>query len=341
MRIKHSALPAHLGKQLAPLYHLFGAEQLLIEESLDQIRAAARKRDFTERIRHTLEPGFDWNQALAGAREMSLFAGKKIIEVRMPGGRPGDAGAKALTRYAAQPPSDDCMLLLVGGTADRNVQKSKWFAAVEAAGVAVECPAIQLAQLPQWVARRMSARNLQFDEAAAARLAHLLEGNLLAAAQAIDLLALLSPHAMVTCDAVENAITDHARFNVFAFSDACLAGSAHRCTRILQSLRREQAEPVLILWALAKETRALCFLSAGLARGENQQGLFKRHGVWSSRAGAVGAALRRLSAPQCENLLRRLARADLMLKGRAPLQRRDIWEEIESIGLRMCGLAIP
>ncbi|MGR3912971.1 MAG: DNA polymerase III subunit delta, partial [Gammaproteobacteria bacterium] len=322
-------------------YHLFGAEQLLLEEALDQIRSAARERGFDERIRHMLEPGFDWNQALAGARAMSLFAEKKIIEVRMPGGKPGEAGAKALTRYAAEPPADDCIVLLVGGAADRNSQKAKWFAAVEAAGVAVECAPIPLAQLPQWIARRMSARNLQFDEAAAARLGHLIEGNLLAAAQAIDLLALLSPRAMITAEAVENAVTDHARFNVFAFADACLSGSAQRCTRILQSLRREQAEPILILWALAKEVRALCHLSAGLARGENQPGLFKRHGVWSSRAGAVGAALRRLSAPQCENLLRQLARADLMLKGRAPMRRRDMWEEIEIIGLRMCGLRIP
>ncbi|MDA7968891.1 MAG: DNA polymerase III subunit delta [Gammaproteobacteria bacterium] len=341
MRIQHNQLPAHLGKQLAPLYHLFGAEQLLIEEALDQIRARAREVGFTERIRHTLEPGFDWNEALAGARAMSLFAEKKIIEVRMPAGRPGEAGAKALVRHAAETPSDDCVLLLAGGAADRATQKTKWFTAVEAAGVAVECAAIPPAHLPEWVSRRMASRGLQCERDAAARLAQLVEGNLLAAAQAVDLLALLSPKEAVTCDAVESAVADHARFNVFAFADACLAGSAPRCTRILQSLRREQAEPTLILWALAREARTLCQLSAGLARGGNRQGLFKRHGVWSSRAGAVGAALDRLSAPQCENLLRRLARADLMLKGRAPLQRRDIWEEIESIGLRMCGLAIP
>ncbi len=119
-----------------------------------------------------------------------------------------------------------------------------------------------------------------------------------------------------------------------------MLGSPHRSTRILHSLRRNQAEPVLILWALTRETRTLCQLSVGLQKGANRQTLFRNHGVWSSRSGLVNTALRRLPPPQCHHLLRRLARADLMLKGRAPLQRQNIWEEIESIGLRMCGLRI-
>ena len=150
MRIQHNQLPAHLGKQLAPLYHLFGAEQLLIEEALDQIRARAREVGFTERIRHTLEPGFDWNEALAGARAMSLFAEKKSLKCACRPGRPGEAGAKALVRHAAETPSDDCVLLLAGGAADRATQKTKWFTAVETAGVAVECAAIPPAHLPEW-----------------------------------------------------------------------------------------------------------------------------------------------------------------------------------------------
>lgn len=340
MRIKHTALGAHLGKQLSPLYFVFGGEQLLIEESLDQIRAAARARGFDERIRHMHEPGFDWNQALAGAREMSLFASKKVIEVRMPGGKPGEVGGKALLRYTAAESDEDTLLLLAGGAVDRSAQKTKWFTALEKSGVAVECAAIQTAQLPQWVGARMTSRGLQFEPAAAALLAHLVEGNLLAAAQAIDLLALLSPQTRIDAAAVESAVADHARFNVFAFADACMSGSAQRCTRILQSLRREQAEPVLILWALAREARTLCHLSAAARRGQSAQALFKRHGVWANRAGIVTAALRRLPQAQCENLLRQIARADLMLKGRAPLRRADIWEEIEHIGLRMCGVGV-
>ncbi len=340
MRVNLSSLSSNLEQGLAPLYHLFGAETLLIEEALDEIRRQARAQGFGERIRYNLEPGFDWNQVLASGRSMSLFAEKKLIELRMPTGKPGVGGDKALIDYVDSIAGDDTVLVLISGAIERRAQNSKWFKKVEAAGVVVECPGISAAQLPQWVTRRMRAKGLDFEDAAAERLSHLVEGNLLAAAQEINLLALLSPKQKITVEAVESAIADHARFNVYALADACLAGSPHRCTRILQSLRRNQAEPVLILWALTREIRTLCHLSAGIAAGGRAQDLFKRHGVWSSRSNLVNTALRRIPQAQWETLLRRLARADLMLKGRAPMRRQNIWEEIESIGLRMCGLRI-
>ena len=340
MRIKRSSLSANLKQDLAPLYHLFGTEALLIEEALDEIRRQARQQGFSERIRYTLEPGFDWNQLIAAGRSMSLFSDKQIIELRMPTGKPGVGGDKALINYVDSISGNDTVLLLISGAIDKRAQNTQWFKKIEDAGVAVECPGIAAAQLPEWISQRMRAKGLQADADAAERLSHFVEGNLLAAAQEINLLALLSPHEKVTTETVENAIADHARFTVYTLVDACLAGSAHRCTRILQGLRRGRAEPVLILWALTREIRTLCHLSAGLAAGARAQDLYKRHGIWSSRSNLVGSALRRLSAPQCHNLLRRLVRADLMLKGRAPMQRESIWEEIESIGLRMCGLRI-
>jgi len=338
MRIPLNSLPARLDKGLAPLYHLFGSEILLVEEALDEIRRQARAQGYGERIRYTLEPGFDWSRVTASARSMSLFAEKKVIELRMPTGKPGDAGAKTLIDYADSIAGADTVLVVISGAIEKRAQNSKWFKAVEAAGVAVECPAISAQQLPEWVVRRMRGKGLEFDNEAARRLSVLVEGNLLAAAQAIDLLALLSPETTITVESVESAIADHARFNIYAFVDACLAGSPPRCTRILQSLRTNHAEPVLILWALTREVRTLCHLLAGLAKGEKKQALFRRHGVWSSRANLVSAALKRLSATRGHNLLRQLAAADLMLKGRAPMQRQNIWEEIESIGLGVCGV---
>jgi len=341
MRIKLASLSAQIDKGLTPLYLLFGGETLLIEEALDEIRRQARAQGYAERVRFTQEAGFDWGQVIASCRSMSLFAEKKVVELRIPTGKPGDVGAKALTDYAAAIDGDDTVLVIICGGVDKSAQKTKWFKAVEEAGVAVDCPPIAAQQLPAWVVQRMRGKGLKFDDEAAKRLAVLVEGNLLAAAQAIDLLALLSPHETITAAAIESAIADHARFNSFAFVDACLAGAPQRCTRILQSLRANRAEPVLILWALTREVRALCHLSAGLARGEKQQALFRRHGVWSSRANLISGALKRLSAARCHNLLRQLAAADLMLKGRAALQRQNIWEEIESIGLGVCGVEAP
>jgi len=340
MRIRPSSLSARLDKGMAPLYVLFGVETLLVEEALDDIRRKARAHGYAERIRFTLEPGFDWGQVTASCRSMSLFAEKKVVELRIPTGKPGDAGAKMLADYAASIDDDNTVLVIICGGIDKRAQNAKWFKAVEAAGDAVECPAVSAQQLPAWVVQRMRGKGLKFDDEAAKRLSVLVEGNLLAAAQAIDLLALLSPADAITAEAVENAIADHARFNSFAFVDACLAGAPQRCTRILQSLRRNQAEPVLILWALTREVRTLCHLSAGLAKGEKSGALFKRHGIWSSRANLVSAALKRLSAATCHRLLRQLAAADLMLKGRAPMQRQNIWEEIESIGLGICGVEV-
>lgn len=340
MRIQLQTLSAKLERGPAPLYHLFGAETLLLEEAADAIRQAARAHGFTERIRYSAEAGFDWNQLFTSGQSGSLFAAKKLIELRMPTGKPGDAGGKALLQYAESALHEDTILLVIGGAIDKRAQTAKWFKKLETAGVAVECPAIPAVKLAGWISGRMRAKNLKFEPPAAARLAHFVEGNLLAAAQAVDLLALLYPAQTITPQAVENTVADHARFTVYALGDACLAGEAARATRILQGLRRNQAEPILILWALAREVRALCQLQAGLARGEPSQALFKRYGIWSSRNHLISAALRRLPRRRCEYILRQLAHADLMLKGRAPLQRQNIWLEIENIGLQLCGVNI-
>lgn len=354
MPIKLAGLGARLEKPLPAVVHLFGAETLLVEEALDRVRRVAREQGFGERIRYTLGPGFDWNQLLASGASQSLFAERKIIEMRMPGGKPGVVGSKALVEYAEGVKSaeagkgGDTLLVLLCGALDRNTQGSKWFKVMEGAGFAVECPTMPSGELPGWIARRMRSKGLDFEPEAAERLSQFVEGNLLAAAQEIDLLALLTSKegkeggegGRITAARVEGAIADHARFTVYTFADACLAGKAVRCVRVLQSLRRNQVEPILVLWSLTQETRKLCQLAAGLERGGGNmraQELFQRYGIWRSRGALVNAALRRLPLARWEWVHRRLARADLMLKGRVPMRRQNIWEEIESIGLAMCG----
>jgi len=341
LRVSYSSFASQFKQGLSPLYFLFGSETLLVEESLDLLRKQARAEGFTERLRYTVEAGFDWNQIFTGGQSMSLFAEKKLTELRIPTGKPGDAGGKALVEYATSPlPADDVLVVISGGIEKRS-QGTKWFKALEANAVTTECPAIGADRLPDWIAHRLQSQGLQFDYEVVERLAHYVEGNLLAAAQEINLLSLLANGEKLTVELVESAIADHARFSAFAFVDACLAGAAHRCTRILQSLKQEQSEPILILWSLTREVRALSQLAAVREQGGNPQSQFKRFGVWGGRTGLVSAALRRLSLDQCQGLLRKLARADLQLKGRAPLQRKDIWEEIESIGLGLCGVRIP
>ncbi|MDE0095856.1 MAG: DNA polymerase III subunit delta [Gammaproteobacteria bacterium] len=341
MRVHPASLQGQLEKGIAPFYFLFGPEILLVEEALDLIRRKAREQGYGDRESHTVERGFNWDLLHGASQSISLFMEKKILEVRMPGGRPGDQGARALVDIAGIPPSPDTLLLMVSGPVDKRSQGSKWFQAVESVAVMVECPEVGGDRLPEWIAGRFRAQELTADREAVRRLAHYVEGNLLAAAQQINQLCLLAEDGRITVDLVESIIADSARFSNFNFADACLAGSAGRAVRILGSLRMGQAEPILILWALTREVRILCQLSAIRESGGNPNTQFRKHGIWRNREPGFRAALNRLSADRCRRILRRLARADLQLKGQAPLERRDIWEEIESIGLDVCGVRIP
>ena len=305
------------------------------------LRTKAREQGFLERIRYSAETGFDWNQLFSSGQTMSLFAEKRLIELRIPTGKPGDVGAKALVEYTSTPTSDDTILAIISGGIERRTQKSKWFTSLESNAVTTECPKITAAQLPKWIAERFTAMGVSYERDAILRMSQNLEGNLLAAAQEVNLLALLATDQKVTVKLVDQSIADHARFNIFSFVDACLAGKPARLTRVLQSLKREQSEPILILWSLTKEARALCQLATIQQQGGHPQSNFQRYGIWGPRTGLMTQALKRLSLDNCQQLLGRLAKADLQLKGRAAPQRADIWEEIESIGLALGGVSIP
>ena len=341
MRVSLNSLEGHLKQGFQPLYLLFGAEPLLVEEALDQVRALARESGYHERLRLTVEAGFDWNLLLAQGQAMSLFSEKKLIELRMPTGKPGDTGTKAIIAYCENMP-EDTTLVIISGAVEKRAQTTRWFKAVDTKGIVVESPGIKADRLPDWVSRRMTSKGITYDFKVVDRICQLVEGNLLAAAQEINLLSLLYPGDKITSSIIEKIIADHARFSVYMLADACLSGSVVRATRILQSLKREQAEPIVILWALSRDARTLCQLSAASERtGQSPDRLFKKYGIWSSRSSLITAALRRMGNRQWENILRRLGRADLMLKGSVPMQRRDIWEEIENISLIICGTRIP
>lgn len=339
MRIPRTALAGNMKKGFGPLYLLFGAEPLLIDESLEHFRVAAQQAGYEERIRLTAEVGFDWSQLHLHSRSASLFAEKRLIEMRMPSGKPGDAGAKTLLAYCASM-AEDTTLMLICEAIDKRGQASKWFKAVEAAGVVVECPLIGVAQLPKWIDQRLAKVGLQAEPAAVTRLCTLMEGNLLAAAQEINLLALLHPNTTITESQINQTLADHARFNVFGLVDAGVAGAVDRSVRVLQGLRREQTEPVIILWALAREVRTLSQLAAATEQGGNLPALLQKYGVWRNRSALVKTALTRLNRRQWEDILQKIGRTDRMLKGNRPLQRQNIWEELESILLDMCGCGI-
>lgn len=335
MRLKPEQLAQQLQRGIAPIYLVCGDEPLQSMEACDAIRAAARAAGCTERMVFEAERGFDWTQLMQARANLSLFAERRLLELRLPTGKPGVEGAKALMEYLAAPSSGD-VLLILAGKLDKESQQAKWFVALDKAGVVVQVWPVEPAQLPAWVDRRMRAKGLQPTREAAALLAERVEGNLLACAQEIEKLALVREGAL-DAEAVAAAVADSARYNVYDLVDRALAGEAAQCARALQGLRGEGEEPVLVLWALARELRALAQMRAALAAGKGEDTVLAEHRVWDKRKTLVRAALKRHSLPACRDLLRRAAAIDRVIKGAT---RGNAWDELLQLALGLAGVEV-
>ncbi len=341
MRVDAAAFAKRLNAPLQGTYLLFGHEPLLIEESCDAIRRAALAQGFDERLRFSADRSFDWEQLVDQTRSLPLFASRRMLEVRLPSGRPGDTGGRVLGELAGSPPADT-LVVIIAGRLDASARNAKWCKAIERHGTLVEHAAVTPERLPGWIRQRLRAERLDVEKGVVEHLSHLLEGNLLAAAQEIRLLALLAPKQRIRVKDVETIIADNARFDVYKFVDACLAGNLARALRILFGLRREGAEPSLVLWALAREARSLASMAAALDAGSAVAQVLRSHRVWQSRSGLVGGALRRLARPQCLALMQQLARADRVLKGRESVTMGEgVWTELERIAATLCGVDAP
>jgi DNA polymerase-3 subunit delta len=336
VQIYANQLDAQLKRGLAPLYLLFGEEPLLVEEGRDRIRAAARAAGYEGRELHTVEPGFDWNALFVASQSLSLFAEKRVLDLRLPTGKPGEAGARLLAELAAQPPPDTLWVISCGKL-DKDQRKARWVKAVETAGVVVPFYPVERAQLPGWVARRLQAAGVAAGAGVAELLAYRFEGNLLACAQEIDKLALRFGKAPVQVEDIEADIAAAARFTVFALADLCLEGRARDVPRVLNSLRAEGVEPVLILWALVRELRALATIAVAVDRGEPVAQALDRHKVWDKRKALVSRALTRGRPGEWQAWLVRAARLDRLVKGRAA---GDPWMQLECLALGFAGLRL-
>lgn len=296
------------------------------------MRAAARSAGYSEREVYFVETGFDWGQLTAASASLSLFADKRLVELRLPGGKPGVAGAQALKTWAENPPPDT-VLLVLSAKPERN---AAWVKALDAAGVHVPCLPLDAARLPGWIRQRMRSRGLEPDAAAVELLAGRVEGNLLAAAQEIDKLVLLAGSGPVDAATVQATVADSARFDIFQCVDAALAGEGRRAVRIADGLAAEGAAVPLLLWALARELRQLAGLAAQRARGVPEGALLGR--VWDKRRGLIGQALRRHNAHGWQRLLLKTARLDRIAKGAAPGRP---WEELINLLVEIATPPVP
>jgi DNA polymerase-3 subunit delta len=334
VRTTPDALPAGLARGLRGAYLVTGAEPLLIAEAAAAVRAAARDAGCADREVHFVERGFDWNALLADSANLSLFAERRLIELKL-ASNPDAEAQRSLTGLAEHPPADT--ILLVTGELEWKALATAWVKAFEAHGVLVVAQAVERAQLPVWIRERLARRGVGIEPAAAALLADRVEGNLLAAQQEVERIALLLPGATLDLDAVAGLVADSARYDVFELAAAAFAGQPARALRILSGLRAEGIEPPLILWALVNDLRALSRVAVRAGRERSLDEAFRAEKVWSNRQGPLKAALTRLDRPQIDALLVAAARADRVAKGSLG---GDAWVALEALVARIAGVRL-
>lgn len=337
MQLRLDQLEAHLGRGMRPAYTVVGDEPLLAQEASDAIRSAARAQGATEReVFHVAGAHFDWSGVLGAAHAMSLFASARLIEIRVPSGKPGKEGSEALQRLASAVP-EDVTLLVVLPRLEAAAWKSGWFAALDAAGVVLRTDLVERPALPAWIAQRLARQGQRVREGeegqrTLAFFADRVEGNLLAAHQEISKLALLHPAGELGFEQVEAAVLDVARYDVRQLCEAVLDGQAGRALRILEGLRAEGESAVTVHWQLADDLRALRRVRSALDSGRPLPLALQEARVWGTRQRAIERAVPRMRAAALARLVAAASVCDGVVKGlRRPDWPADAWDALRHL----------
>ncbi|MEO8653042.1 MAG: DNA polymerase III subunit delta [Ramlibacter sp.] len=349
MQLAAAQLSQHLQKGLKSLYTVHGDEPLLIQEAADAIRAAARAQGYTERTVHTVAGAhFDWSEVLAAGGSLSLFADRQIVEIRIPSGKPGKEGSPALQQLAASAVGNEATLTLVLlPRLDKATRTGAWFGALENHGVTIQVEPIERPALGQWIAQRLARqsqrvmsgeegqRTLQF-------FADRIEGNLLAAHQEVQKLALLYPAGELSFSQIESAVLNVARYDVFKLSEAVLAGHAARVQRMLDGLRAEGEAEVLVHYTLAEDIRALKRVKDAMAAGRPLPLALREQRVWGLKERLFERVLPRLTGGTLDNLLNSAHLVDGIVKGlKVPDWPSDGWQALHRLALALCRECAP
>ncbi|VVC76235.1 DNA polymerase III subunit delta [Aquicella siphonis] len=333
MKLTYFQLEPHLARQLAAVYIFSGDELLLKQDALSLLRKAARKAGFSGRVRIPPEAGFDWEQLYSLLYSTPLLAEKRLFELDFRDSGPNKAAAKILQEYAKNP-VPDIILSLDTGKIDSKTAKSAWYQSLEKAGVVISLWPIPREQLPQWMIQRARKYKLSLQPDAAGLLADYVEGNLTAAAQAIEKIYLLQPQKPVDIELIQNVLTDESRFTLFDFIDSLIAGDTPRTLHVLEALRAEDTEPVLVLWGIARELRLLADYARRIREGCTYEQLFQQQRIFPRRQAAVRRFLDRFSAADCRGLLVHAAEIDRVIKGAV---KGAAWDCLRLFCLRLAG----
>jgi DNA polymerase III subunit delta len=336
MQLRYEQLSKQLARPpLAPIYLVSGEELLLVQLACDSIRSSAKKQGFFEREVFYAESGFDWQNLLVRSHNYGLFATKQMLELHLSQGI-SQAATEMLSAYAGNPPADK-ILLLITGKLERRLQQNVWFKNINTVGVIVSIWPMEKSQLTSWITERLATLHLKAETEAIQYLMSITEGNLLATAQEIEKLSLYfaaDSNKVITWETMQQALADTARFDVFQLVDAALQGETQRCVRILNRLKEEGLEPLLILWSLSRECRQLASLALQLVQGKHLKTLLQSYHIWEKRHALLQCALQRHSLASWYKLLQCATRSDRIIKG---VESGNVWQSLQQFSIAMAG----
>jgi DNA polymerase-3 subunit delta len=327
--IKPEQLSARLKQASHPLVWISGDESLLVQEACDVVREFARNNGYGEREVMDAGANFNWNQLLTAGNSLSLFAERKLIDLRLNTSKFEEEARTALQDYLVNP-NPDYMLLLTTSKIDKTSQSTKWFKTLESKALFCQIWPIPEQQLPQWIKQRLSQHGLTADQDALQLLADRVEGNLLAAAQEIEKLLLQTSARHLDVQTIMSTVADSSRFNVFDLTEACLAGNSTRALKILGNLQAEGEECLMLVNMLCKEIRSLASMLDEIEQGQNIHAVMQNHRVWNNRTQIVSAALQKHTQATLQRLLAKARLIDQSVKG---LLDNKPWDELASLVL--------
>ena len=333
MNIKPEQLQNSLSNQLASTYFAFGAEILLVEQSISMIKGIARENDFNERFRFDIDGNFSWDSIISLISSPSLFAEKRIIECRLTTGKIGVKGSKALTEILETLP-DDILLIISSGKLEMAQQKSKWFKTLDKKGIIIQHWEVQSNQLVGWITRNMSQLGLDSNIEVANAIAYCTEGNLLASMQEIQKLKIAYPDGKINLREYLNQIDQQSQYSVFGMIDSALQGDTDKVNKVFNSLVDDSTPPVILVSSLYREIKNLVNMSIELKTNQTIESILNNHRVWQKRKPLISNALKKHSYQKLQKLLLRLGRIDRSLKGMDNL---DVYDELQNVVIALSG----
>ena len=333
MNIKPERLQNSLSEQLTSIYFAFGAEILLVEQSLSLIKAAAKENGFNERFRFDIDDNFSWDSIFSLISSPSLFSEKRIIECRLTTGKIGVKGSKALTELVESMPKD-ILLIISSGKLEMAQQKSKWFKALDKNGIVIQHWEVQSNQLVGWITGNMSQLGLKSNIEVANAIAYCTEGNLLATMQEIQKLKIAYPDGKINLQEYLNQIDQQSHYSVFGMIDSALQGDTDKVNKIFNSLVDDSTPPVILIASLYREIKNLVTMSIELKTNQSIEAILNNHRVWQKRKPLISNVLKKHNYQKLQKLLLKLGRIDRSLKGMDNL---NVYDELQSVVLSLSG----